>query len=1227
MKRKKNVQIKVSTFKGSIDDMNGHVFECYGESNSTTQFARTCEELESYVTLKYKYGSDIQYMIKYQENYVIKEPPEPDDMTNASKKRIWEKKIDQFVERESKYEQNRANLYSVIWAQCSSAMQSKLKSIDAWKEIESKRNCLKLILEIKGIAYRFESQGYIYLSLDDAKDEFYAYRQGKNESNSDYLTKFKSMLEVINHYGGYFGNDPALVRAEMKREGMNVTRKSYPGNIEYDGMVDNAKERASALAFIKRADPARYGKLLIELANNFTRGNDQYPADMTIAYNLLINFKTENTTKQTHPKYGTISDSDDDDLSFLNFQSDIKCFNCNEIGHISRNCPKPQRRKKNESTSSPGQSAVQMLINAANVESDNDTDDDAGSDFDFSFHITSDSPKIHEMTNDQHVILTQHGKLNKDWILLDSQSTVSIFSSKHLVKNIRPCEEGQSVRCYCNGGYQDTDEMATILGFGDVYYNPDSIANILSLAQVAKLYPITFDSNEEDAFLVHKNDGSVLKFIKSKKGLYYYDVRNAKRKETLLLNSVDDNETLFSKRQLKRAKLAMKIYGMVGRPGYQSFKQMIRSNLLKNCPIVVKDVDIAEKVYGVSVAALQGRTTRTQPPHVPELDIVPLPNEIIENHRDIVLCGDIFFMDKLKVFTTISRNIAFTTIEVIKNRKLHATILPCIKRVKNVYRYRGFRTKQLITDDEFKPIKTDLLGMGIVLNSSSANEHVPEVERNIRLIKERVRAAMADLPYKILPNLMKKALLKLQVQWLNMIPRANGISKILSPRTIIHGTTPDFNVHCKIPFGSYCHVNDEPAPSNTTTPRTQGAIAMNNDGNIQGGYNFLSLSTGKELIRRDWTEIPITKDIIKQVEDIARKENNLDDDEDIPEQFIFTHQDRTEIVDMPDNHPEDIDHQDEGAIDDESSDEDSSDDESTMSQIDDEELESEEGNTVEIERNDNDISFATDDYVQDDASNENDIENEEDLSLDEAITQDEVIVEEGIDENNTIPSNEPTEMPNDDDATIPRYDLRPNRTSDYTHCFAVHHKPQDRFSHRYGYALHVIMTQMSAKKGLRKFGERAADAIVKEFQQLHDKAVFKPRIFESLSGEDRKKALRAITLISEKRDGKIKGRTVADGRAQREYTDEADAASPTVSVEALLLTCAIDATEKRKVITADISGAFLQADIDKLVTVVFEGTMVDLLIRTDEMYKDYVHTTKSGKKLLYVQLTRLCTDA
>jgi hypothetical protein len=134
--------------------------------------------------------------------------------------------------------------------------------------------------------------------------------------------------------------------------------------------------------------------------------------------------------------------------------------------------------------------------------------------------------------------------------------------------------------------------------------------------------------------------------------------------------------------------------------------------------------------------------------------------------------------------------------------------------------------------------------------------------------------------------------------------------------------------------------------------------------------------------------------------------------------------------------------------------------------------------------------------------------------------------------------------------------------------------PHD-FNNRYGYAFHVIMTQMSAKKGLKLHGEKAAEAIVNEFQQLHDKQVFIPRQYQSLTPEQRQRSLRAITLVTEKRSGKIKGRTVADGRAQRAYTDPGDAASPTVSTEGLLLTCVIDAAENRNVATADVTGALL----------------------------------------------------
>eukprot|EP00980_Cylindrotheca_fusiformis_P027179 scaffold19280_cov154-Cylindrotheca_fusiformis.AAC.1 len=113
----------------------------------------------------------------------------------------------------------------------------------------------------------------------------------------------------------------------------------------------------------------------------------------------------------------------------------------------------------------------------------------------------------------------------------------------------------------------------------------------------------------------------------------------------------------------------------------------------------------------------------------------------------------------------------------------------------------------------------------------------------------------------------------------------------------------------------------------------------------------------------------------------------------------------------------------------------------------------------------------------------------------------------------------------------------------------------------------ILLAQMSAKKGIKEFGDRAVEAIIKEFDQLDKKKAFKPRKFQSLSVKERRDALRSITLVSEKRSGRIKGRTVANGRPQRKYKAPEDVHSPTVSTE-LMTSLAIDAKEHRYVVTA-----------------------------------------------------------
>jgi hypothetical protein len=164
---------------------------------------------------------------------------------------------------------------------------------------------------------------------------------------------------------------------------------------------------------------------------------------------------------------------------------------------------------------------------------------------------------------------------------------------------------------------------------------------------------------------------------------------------------------------------------------------------------------------------------------------------------------------------------------------------------------------------------------------------------------------------------------------------------------------------------------------------------------------------------------------------------------------------------------------------------------------------------------------------------------------------------------------------------------------------------------------------MTAKRGLKTFGDRAIKALIKEFSQLNDKDVFDPMYFKNLTLQQRKDALRAIALIKEKRSGKIKGRTCADGRKQRAYMNPEDVYSPALKNESMMLSLAIDAKEGRHVAIADVEGAYLHADMDEFLVMVFEGELVDFMVQVDrERYAPHVHVTKDGKKLLYVRLKK-----
>ena len=75
-------------------------------------------------------------------------------------------------------------------------MKTKIEALDIFELISENSDSLALLKEIKGISYRFESMDNIYMSMDDAKALFYANKQLHDESDADYLTKFKDIFAI-----------------------------------------------------------------------------------------------------------------------------------------------------------------------------------------------------------------------------------------------------------------------------------------------------------------------------------------------------------------------------------------------------------------------------------------------------------------------------------------------------------------------------------------------------------------------------------------------------------------------------------------------------------------------------------------------------------------------------------------------------------------------------------------------------------------------------------------------------------------------------------------------------------------------------------------------------------------------------------------------------------------------------------------------------------------------
>ena len=126
-------------------------------------------------------------------------------------------------------------------------------------------------------------------------------------SLANYMRHFQSLIEVLEHYNATIGEDKDF----LEKSGVLMDQKEPDGTetdfydleLKYELKKSQmVRNRSIVVSFLKRADKTKYGVIRAEIENQYTRGFNQYPNDITSAYNMLLNYKPQHQVNNNRRK-------------------------------------------------------------------------------------------------------------------------------------------------------------------------------------------------------------------------------------------------------------------------------------------------------------------------------------------------------------------------------------------------------------------------------------------------------------------------------------------------------------------------------------------------------------------------------------------------------------------------------------------------------------------------------------------------------------------------------------------------------------------------------------------------------------------------------------------------------------------------------------------------------------------------------------------------------------
>jgi hypothetical protein len=247
--------------------------------------------------------------------------------------------------------------------------------------------------------------------------------------------------------------------------------------------------------------------------------------------------RTRGRNKNGGPKNEPKTDKPDEEARKPKDLSHIECHRCHEMGHYANKCP--QKKEQQDAMANATWQEEQ-----ANM-----------------FHTIQANESIDEVTVDAVVNVTQG--LSPTEVLLNMAADISIIHPM-LLRDIHSADK--KIRVKGVGGMQlIVDKKGTLEGFFPVYASEATKANVLSFGAVEEAYDITYLRRE--AFVVHTAEKDIV--FRRRDKLYVAEWYA----EGIVDTTVQENEILYSKEEIRRAKLA---HEFIKNSGYPSVGEAIR---------------------------------------------------------------------------------------------------------------------------------------------------------------------------------------------------------------------------------------------------------------------------------------------------------------------------------------------------------------------------------------------------------------------------------------------------------------------------------------------------------------------------------------------------------------------------------------------------------------------------------------------------------------------------